>query len=271
MKIAVCQINPVIADFDYNVSLIRDTVDQAKRTGCALAIFPEMSLLGYPPKDLLEKPSFIEENLRRLEDFASEIENISVVCGYVDKNPLHTGKGLINSAAFIEEGRIKGMGGKRLLPSYDVFDETRYFEPSAGSLTFEMGGKTWGVTICEDIWNVADFIGVPKYGLDPVSELAGKGVDILVNISASPYSGNKGALRLDILKELTLRYRIPAVYCNQVGGNDDLIFDGSSMVVDQNGRLIRLGRQFAPDLIIWDTEKIITKSEIPGLSRRNPY
>jgi NAD+ synthetase len=255
MRIAVCQLNPVIADFDYNISLIRDATDHAKKSGAALAVFPEMSLLGYPPKDLLEKPSFIRENLIRLEKLSAEIKDISLLCGYVDKSPLETGKGLINSVALITEGRIMEKGGKRLLPSYDVFDETRYFEPSPASLIFEMGGKKWGVTICEDIWNAADFSGTPKYELDPVSELAGKGMDVLINISASPYSTNKGALRLNIIKELSMKYRVPTIYCNQVGGNDDLLFDGSSMVVDQIGRLICLGRQFEPDLFVWDTEK----------------
>ena len=255
MKIAVCQINPVIADFDYNTSLIKDATDHAKRAGCVLAIFPEMSLPGYPPKDLLEKHSFIQENLIRLEKLSSEIKDISVLCGYVDKSPLNTGKGLINSVALITEGRITGRGGKRLLPSYDVFDETRYFDPSPHSLIFEMGGKKWGVTICEDIWYAAAFSGGPKYELNPVQELADKGVDALINISASPFSTKKGALRLDVLKKLSIKNRIPAVYCNQVGGNDDLLFDGSSMVVDQDGRLIRLGRQFASDLLVWDTDK----------------
>ncbi len=254
MKIAVCQINPVIADFDYNISLMKDATDRAKRSGCVLAIFPEMSLLGYPPKDLLEKHSFIKENLIRLEKLSSEIKDISVLCGYVDKNPLDTGKCLINSVALITEGRVTGRGGKRLLPSYDVFDETRYFDPSLHSLIFEMGGKKLGVTICEDIWYAADFPGGPKYELNPVLELTEKGVDILINISASPYSTKKGSLRLDVLKKLSVKNRIPAIYCNQVGGNDDLLFDGSSMVVDQRGRLIRLGRQFEPDLFIWDTE-----------------
>jgi NAD+ synthase (glutamine-hydrolysing) len=263
MKIAVCQINPVIADFDYNISLIKDATGHAKRSGCVLAIFPEMSILGYPPKDLLEKTSFIRENLVRLEKLSSEIEDISVLCGYVDKNPLDTGKGLINSVALITAGRITARGGKKLLPSYDVFDETRYFEPSPESLVFEMGGKKWGVTICEDIWNAVDLTGGPKYDLDPVSELASKGVDVLINISASPYSTNKGALRLDILKELSIKYRIPSVYCNQVGGNDGLLFDGSSMVVDQNGRLICLGKQFEPDLFVWDTEKVYDEIRDP--------
>jgi len=255
MKIAVCQINPVIADFDYNISLIKDAADHAKRSGCVLAVFPEMSLPGYPPKDLLEKPSFIQENLIRLEKLSSDLKDISVLCGYVDKNPLNTGKGLINSVALIREGRITGRGGKRLLPSYDVIYETRYFELSPASLTFEMGGKKWGVTICEDIWNTADLSGIPKYGLDPVSELADRGMEVLINISASPYSTGKGALRLNIIKELSIKHHVPAIYCNQVGGNDDLLFDGSSMVVDHNGRLIRLGRQFASDLFVWDTEK----------------
>lgn len=255
MKIAICQINPIIGDFEYNISLIKDATQEAKRSGCTLAIFPEMSLLGYPARDLLEKPSFVEENLVQLDRLSSEVTGISVICGYVGKNLSKTGKRLINSAALIREGSMVAKGGKRLLPTYDVFDETRYFEPSPESLTFELDGKRFGVTICEDIWNSDHFSTLPQYDLDPISEITGTGIDILVNISASPYNIGKGALRLNILKKLSDKYHIPIIYCNQVGGNDDLIFDGSSMVVDRTGRLIRLGRQFESDLFVWDMEK----------------
>ena len=255
MKIAICQINPIIGDFEYNTSLIRKSCDQAKEAGCSLAIFPELSLLGYPPMDLLEKPAFIDENLNYLNRLASQIKGIQILCGYVDKNPKKKGKYLINSAAFIKEGQVIGKGGKRLLPSYDVFDETRYFEPSPDSLVFDLEGKSLGVTICEDIWNVGDFEGVPKYETDPVSDLNNRGIDILINISASPYTMNKEHLRMMMLKEISTKYQSPTIYCNQVGGNDELLFDGSSMVVDQKGRLILLAREFEPDFIVWDSSK----------------
>lgn len=254
MKIAVCQINPIIGDFEYNSSLILEASRKASLSGCSLAVFPELALLGYPPKDLLEKPAFIEENLRRLETLAAQIEGISVLCGYVEKNPKKTGKELINGAALIHDGRITRKGGKRLLPTYDVFDEARYFEPVHESLLFEMGGKRIGVTICEDIWNVGDYEGIPKYVPDPPGDLAEKGVDILVNISASPYTLRKRLIRKDIIERISTRFRIPTLFCNQVGGNDDLIFDGSSMVVNARGELILQGQEFESDLMVWDSE-----------------
>ncbi len=255
MKIAVCQTNPIIGDFKYNVSLIKDATARAKQSGCELAIFPEMAITGYPPKDLLEKSAFIAVNLEQLKELASEISGISVLCGHVDRNPNRTGKPLINSVALIRDGKIVGKGGKRLLPTYDVFDETRYFEPSSESLIFELGGRRYGVTICEDIWNSNDISSIPQYDIDPVSEITRKGIDVLINIAASPYDIDKGALRFKIIKNLSLKYRLPAIYCNQVGGNDDLLFDGSSLVVDHSGKLICLGRHFEPDLLFWDTEK----------------
>jgi NAD+ synthase (glutamine-hydrolysing) len=263
MKIAICQTNPIIGDFEYNVSLIKDATDRAKRSGCDLAVFTEMSLSGYPPKDLLEKSAFVQENLLQLKRLSSEIKGVSILCGYVERNPSKNGKPLINSVALVMRGRIAGRGGKKLLPSYDVFDETRYFEPSTESLIFELGGKKFGVTICEDIWNVDDSSEGHCYKLDPVSDLMGTGIDILVNLSASPYGVNKDAVRLNILKKLSNLYHIPTIYCNQVGGNDDLLFDGSSMVVDQNGRLVCLGRQFESDLFVWDTEKEYTEIKVP--------
>lgn len=265
MKIAVCQINPVIADFGYNISLIKDAAERARELGCALAIFPEMSLLGYPAKDLLEKPAFVKENLLQLEKLSSAIRGISILCGYAEKNPQKAGKPLLNAVALITDGHVVKKGGKRLLPTYDVFDETRYFEPSPKSLIFELEGKKLGVTICEDIWSVHDFPGVPAYEVDPVLELTGKGVDILVNIAASPYSVNKEVLRFEILKKLSHTYEIPSIFCNQVGGNDDLLFDGCSMVVDHNARLICLGRQFESDLILWDTEEVYKEIKDPWL------
>jgi NAD+ synthetase len=256
MKLAICQINPIIGDFEYNISLIKEASDQARKNGCSLAIFPEMILSGYPPKDLLEKPAFITENLNQLNRLASQIKGIHILCGYVDKNPKKTGKPLINSAALINEGRILKKGGKRLLPTYDVFDETRYFEPAEESLVFALEKTRFGVTVCEDIWNFGDFEGAPLYELDPVSELSSQGIDILINLSASPYTLRKGHLRLNMLKKISSTYGMPTIYCNQVGGNDDLLFDGFSMVVNHKGKLILLGKEFEPDLLIWDAKKV---------------
>ncbi|MFH1489481.1 MAG: NAD+ synthase [Pseudomonadota bacterium] len=255
MKIALCQINPVIGDFEYNLSLIRDDLQKAVAADCTLAVFPEMSLLGYPPKDLLEKPAFVSENLRQLERLASSVRDIQVLCGYVDRNQTKTGKPLINGVALLSKGRIMDKGGKRLLPTYDVFDEARYFEPAEKSLVFELEGKRVGVTICEDIWNVGDIEGLPRYSADPLADLEKERIELLVNLSASPYAVNKRTLRREILKKLSTRYRIPTLFCNQVGGNDELLFDGSSMAVDPEGQLILRGKEFETDLIIWDSRK----------------
>jgi len=264
MQIAICQINPIIGDFEYNTSLIRDASERARKKGCSLAIFPEMSLLGYPPKDLLEKPAFITENLNRLNRLAPQIKGINILCGYVDKNPKMSGKSLINSAAFIKGGKVSLKGGKKLLPSYDVFDETRYFEPAQESLIFELEGKRLGVTICEDIWNAGDLEGIPRYEVEPVSDLNDQGIDILINMSASPFTLKKGALRMKNLKRFSTKYQIPSVYCNQVGGNDELLFDGSSMVVDRTGRLILQAKEFEPDLLVWDSEKDYKEISAPN-------
>jgi NAD+ synthetase len=255
MRIALCQINPIIGDFPHNTGLILDAAEQAKRAECSLAVFPELSLVGYPPKDLLERPAFIKENLKALERLAARVQGIHVLCGYVDKNPRETGKALVNSVALIKDGEILRKGGKRLLPTYDVFDETRYFEPAPQSLLFQLQEQTIGVTVCEDIWNVGDVEGVPRYAMDPAEELAGRGMDIFVNISASPYTLNKRAIRQKILEKISTHYRVTTLYCNQVGGNDDLLFDGASMVVDPSGRLILQGKEFEPDLLMWDSEK----------------
>ena len=255
MRISICQVNPVIGDFEYNSSLIMEAVRKSREWGCSLAIFPELALLGYPPRDLLEKPAFIDDNIRFLRNLASEIRDISMLCGFVDKNPGNTGKPLFNAVAYIQNGDILKTGKKRLLPTYDVFDETRYFEPSSESLTFELEGIRFGVTICEDIWNVGDIDGLPKYPIDPVKDLMRQDIQVHINLSASPYYLNKGALRQEIIGKISTNFDLPTLFCNQVGGNDDLLFDGSSMVVNRHGKLILLAKQFEPDMIIWDSKK----------------
>jgi NAD+ synthetase len=256
MKIAICQTNPLIGDFDHNMALVEGGILRAKEAGCALAVFPEMSLIGYPPKDLLLNPAFVQENLAQLEKLSARARDIAILCGYVDRNRSGTGKPLTNSAAFLKDGKLIAKGGKRLLPTYDVYDETRYFEPGMESLRFDLEGRITGVTICEDMWNAVDFPEVPHYVEDPVSDLMGAHMEIHINISASPYNLKKETLRLNILQRIAARYKIPTLYCNQVGGNDELLFDGTSMVVDERGRLVCLGRQFESDLIVWDTDTV---------------
>ncbi|MBW1763722.1 MAG: NAD+ synthase [Deltaproteobacteria bacterium] len=263
MKIAICQTNPIIGDFKHNKSLILEAVGQAKTSGCSLVVFPELSIPGYPPKDLLGKPAFVKDNIDCLNELASQATGITLVCGFVDVDHASKTKSLFNSAALIRDGRVIDRGGKRLLPSYDVFDETRYFKPAPKSLIFELEGKSFGVTICEDIWNIGSFEGLPRYETDPVAELIKKGVDILLNISASPYTLNKPDLRTKILKSISKNHMIPAVYCNQVGGNDDLLFDGGSMVTDRLGRVIIHCREFKSDMVIWDTEKEYSEIKKP--------
>ncbi len=255
MKISICQINPVIGDFRHNSSLIIESARKAVNAGSRLAVFPEMALMGYPPRDLLEKPAFISANLRYLQDLSSAVKGIYILCGYVDRNPDGIGKPLINSVALLYEGKILKKGGKMLLPSYDVFDETRYFEPAKEGLMFELDGSKIGVTICEDIWNVGDIEAAPRYSQDPVAALTARGADMLINISASPFTLNKEGLRMTVLKAASLKHNIPILYCNQVGGNDDLLFDGSSMVVDKGGRLILKAKEFEPDAITWDSDE----------------
>jgi NAD+ synthetase len=263
MKIAICQINPIIADFEYNTSLILDATEEARRSGCSLAVFPELSIMGYPPKDLLERPAFVSENLEKIQWLASRIKGLDIVCGYVDRNPSSTGKPLINGAALLHGGQVVKRGGKRLLPAYDVFDETRYFQPSNESLWFELEGRRFGVTICEDIWNFGDFEGVPRYEIDPVADLHSRGIDILINISASPYTLGKAPLRARMLKKIAALYKVPTIYANQVGGNDDLLFDGSSLVVDHDGRLLLFGKEFETDLLIWNDTLTYEETEVP--------
>ncbi|MBN1906415.1 MAG: NAD+ synthase [Deltaproteobacteria bacterium] len=254
MKISINQINPIIGDFEHNLSLVSEAVRKASLSGCDLAVFPELTLMGYPPKDLLEKPAFIKRNLEYLEKISKESLSIGIICGFVDINKSEKGKPLINGVAFLQNGKIIYTGGKKLLPSYDVFDETRYFEPAEHSLYFVLNGIRIGVTICEDIWNVGDIENLHRYSVDPVEELAQKGIDILINISASPYTIKKPSLRMKVLEKIASKYGLPIIYCNQVGGNDDLVFDGSSMVVDKTGRPVLRGNEFHADTLMWESD-----------------
>ena len=252
MKIALAQFNPTIGDFEGNSARILQLAGQAKSGGADLAVFPELCLCGYPPQDLVERPAFIERNQTALASLAREISLPSIV-GYVGKTPDSTGKPVTNSAALIGDGRILFEQRKMLLPTYDVFDEARYFQPAVTQTVFPLGPEKLGITICEDFWNDKSFWPERLYERDPVAEMAGKGSTVLLNISSSPYTLRKRALRNDMLCAIATNRRLPVIYVNQVGGNDSLIFDGSSVAFSSDGALAARAKSFEEDMVFFDT------------------
>jgi len=254
MKIALAQINPTIGDFDGNLRCLLDNIQRSRDMRADLCVFPEMCIPGYPSLDLLERPEFINRNLKTLDILAGEVRDIGVIVGFVSSNTNGVGKGLQNSAAFIKDGKILSTQAKMLLPTYDVFDERRYFEPARDVQVIEFCGKKLGISICEDIWNDPDFWPERLYDRDPIAELIKKGADILINISASPFTLEKRTLRPEMLRAAAINYGRPLLFVNQVGGNDELVFDGHSLAFDSRGRLMTRGAEFEEDLIMVDLD-----------------
>jgi NAD+ synthase (glutamine-hydrolysing) len=252
MKIALAQFNPTIGDFEGNSARILELAIDAKLGGADVAVFPELCLCGYPPQDLIERPVFVERNQTELAALARKIAVPSIV-GYVGEAQDNTGKPVTNSAALIGNGKILFEQRKMLLPTYDVFDEARYFQPAATQHVFPLGPEQLGITICEDFWNDKSFWPERLYDRDPVSEIMGKGSTVLLNISSSPYTLRKRALRNDMLQAIAIKHRAPVVYVNQVGGNDSLIFDGSSVAFSADGKLAARAKSFEEDLVFFDT------------------
>ncbi len=252
MKIALAQFNPTVGDFSGNSSRIFELAGDARNRGAELVVFSELSLCGYLPQDLLERPAFIERNLEELNALAKKLP-IATVVGYAGKAHDSTGKPTANKAALICGGRVVFEQSKMLLPTYDVFDENRYFQPAKEQFVFPLGSEQLGITICEDVWNDKNFWSKRLYERDPVAELVGKGTTVILNISASPYTIDKRALRVDILRSLARHHQRPVVYVNQVGGNDSLIFDGSSVAVTPDGRVAAQACSFEEDLVLFDT------------------
>jgi len=252
MKIALAQFNPTVGDFEGNRARILEMAREAQARGADLAVFSELCLCGYPPQDLIERPSFVERNQRELLCLAREIPLPSLV-GFVGKAQDNTGKPVANSAALIAPGKILFEQRKMLLPTYDVFDETRYFQPANMQYSFPFGSETLGVTICEDTWNDRSFWPERLYDRDPVAELVQKGSTIILNLSSSPYTLGKRGLRQDMLATVAQQRRVPVVYVNQVGGNDSLIFDGSSVAFAADGRVAARAKSFEEDLIFFDS------------------
>lgn len=252
MKIALAQFNPTVGDFEGNSAHILELARAAKVGGAELAVFSELCLCGYPPQDLIERSTFVQRNQSSLDRLAEKVELPSVV-GFVGKAQDDTGKPVANSAAIIGHGKILFEQRKMLLPTYDVFDETRYFQPAHTQHIFRLGAETLGLTICEDSWNDKNFWAQRLYERDPVAELVGKGSSIVLNISSSPYTIDKRNLRLDMLRSIARQQRVPVVYVNQVGGNDSLIFDGSSVALMPDGHIAALAKSFEEDLVFFDS------------------
>ena len=254
MKIALGQINPTIGDFTGNSKKIIESSRQALALGAEMVLFPELAVCGYPPRDLLEKPAFVERNTQVVNEIAQAIPQITIVCGFVSPAKVETGKSVMNSAAVLREGAVQFVQSKMLLPTYDVFDEMRYFDPAESQKLLPLGGKEFALTICEDAWNDKHFWHRRLYPVDPVDELLHAGGNMVLNISASPFHLGKRELRRQMLATIARDNKVPVLFVNQVGGNDSLIFDGSSMVIAPDGRIVAQAKSFEEDLVIFDSE-----------------
>ncbi len=255
MKVGLGQINTIIGDFAGNVRHILEFYNRATAAQADLVLFPEMTIPGYPPRDLLLKSRFIEDNLAALENLATQVHGPPTIVGYVDRNT-GTGRPLRNSAAVIEKGQIIHRVHKTLLPTYDVFDEDRYFEPAESTTAIRLCDRLVGITICEDIWNDHDFWPSRLYRRDPVRELKSQGIELLLNISASPWHLGKEEIRFKMLETIARNDQLPVAYCNAVGGNDELIFDGNSLALKSGGNLVAYGNSFEEDLILVDVDSV---------------
>jgi NAD+ synthase (glutamine-hydrolysing) len=256
VKIALGQINPTVGDFEGNSSRIINFSNRAKSSGAGLILFPELSICGYPPRDLVERVSFVQHNHEAAEHIAAETRGIAVVCGLVTPAQAETGKSVLNSAALLMDGRIKFVQSKMLLPTYDVFDEVRNFAPARSQLLFLFCGKQMALTICEDAWNDKHFWHRRLYSVDPVEALIHAGGNFVLNISASPFWAGKREFRREMLATIARNDKVPVAFVNQVGGNDSLVFDGSSLVFDREGNVIAQGKSFEEDLVLFDSDSL---------------
>jgi NAD+ synthase/NAD+ synthase (glutamine-hydrolysing) len=256
VKIALGQINPTVGDFSGNAAKMIEFSRRAQAGGAGLILFPELSVCGYPPRDLVERPSFVARNRESAEQIAAATRGISVICGLVTPAESETGKSVMNSAALLQDGKIAFLQSKMLLPTYDVFDEMRNFAPAKRQELFPFCGKQVALTICEDAWNDKLFWPKRLYVVDPIEALVRAGGNLVLNISASPFWIGKRELRRNMLVSIARQHKVPVAMVNQVGGNDSLVFDGSSIVLNAEGNVIAQGRSFEEDLIYFDSKEL---------------
>ena len=265
MKIGLLQINFTVGDFAGNADKVLLAYERAVRAGAELCVGSELGLCGYPPRDLLNRQDFLQQHDVALGALAKKIGSVPLLLGGIEKNRKKAGRPLHNSAFLLQKGKAKVVAQKSLLPTYDVFDEDRYFEPAAHAVPLRIGQNRVGITICEDIWNDEDLWPERRYRTDPVRQLCQKGIDLLINLSASPWHLGKERVRYRLLAEVAKREKIPVIQVNQVGGNDELVFDGQSMAVNRKGGLVAVGAAFAEDVKVVElegrSEKPIWKGE----------
>jgi NAD+ synthase (glutamine-hydrolysing) len=254
MKIALAQLNTIVGDLAGNEARILAAYQRGVEAGVELVVCPELSVTGYPPRDLLLKKRFVTQNLATLDRLAAATGQTALMVGFVGENQSRPGRAVTNSVALLQNGKIVATRVKTLLPTYDVFDEDRYFQPALENFPVDFNGQKIALTICEDIWNDEDFWPERRYQSNPPVELAEAGARVIFNISASPWHLGKNKTRHEMLRSLALKTKRPVVFCNQVGGNDELIFDGASLVFNAAGELIAGGKLFEEDFVVVDTD-----------------
>jgi len=252
MRIALAQINPTVGDLSGNHRRIAEFIVRARDRGAEAVVLPELAMIGYPPRDLLLKPRFIEANVAAVRELAGVCRGITALVGFAEPHDAGAGPHLHNAVAVLRDGQVQTTCAKTLLPTYDVFDESRYFEPNDTDTMIELSGRRVGISICEDLWNDRRFISNPHYHRDPIGHLAAEGAELFLNASASPFETGKHGLRERLFGAQASRHGLPLVFVNQVGGNDELIFDGASGVFDAGGRVVARAKAFEEDLLIVD-------------------
>ncbi len=271
MKIALAQINTTVGDLPGNAQKILDSARRAQAERADVVLFPELTTTGYPPRDLLLKKDFITTNLELLGRLAAASGPTAMLVGFAGQNKRTPGREVTNEVALLQNGRIVATRVKSLLPTYDVFDEDRYFEPGEENEPVNIGGEVCGLTICEDIWNDQDFWAQRRYRGDPVAHLVAAGAGHIFNISASPWNVGKERVRCEMLASLACKTQRPIAFCNLVGGNDELVFDGESLVFNRAGELIAKGKSFEEDFITVDTETAPPIHPAPVPDEENVY
>ena len=267
MKIALAQINTTVGDLEGNHRRIVEAANEARQRGAALVVFPELSITGYPPRDLVDRAHFVRRNVETLEAVARDIQGIDALVGFAEPNEADTGKPVFNSAAWVRDGSVLSTHRKSLLPTYDVFDEARHFEPGGGPGVVQLGEYRFGITVCEDIWNEEGLLPRRYYHSNPLAELRDAGVDCILNLSASPWVVGKDQFRFSMIAQHASQYGAPVLQTNLVGGNDDLIFDGNSVAITPEGHVLARGRAFEEDLVVVDlaSQPTTTRDDIPSL------
>ena len=257
MKLALAQINTTVGDLAGNEARILDAYRRGAAAGAELVVCPELATTGYPPRDLLLKSGFISGNLAVIDRLAAATDHVGLIVGFVGDNQERPGRTATNSVALLQHGKRVAVRSKMLLPTYDVFDEDRYFEPAEANAPVEFNGRKIGLTICEDFWNDEDFWRDRRYRRNPATELVAAGAELLINVSASPWYSGKNVTRESMLASLAAKTQRPIFYCNLVGGNDELVFDGASLACDAAGRVVARGKSFDEDLVLLETDALV--------------